>query len=162
MRHIVFAIFVLTLALGAGRLAATTGRADARAEPPVAVRVVGQAQAQTPPRQITVRFKPGVSDAAVRRLNATLGTRLIKGRGLSGVQRLEVPDVVSLDSVIAAYRNNPYLRRAGPPPPPRGRPPPAPPPFENPHPPPPPPPGAPGGPPPPPGAGRGFFLSAAM
>jgi len=113
MRHIVFAIFVLTLALGAGRLAATTGRADARAEPPVAVRVVGQAQAQTPPRQITVRFKPGVSDAAVRRLNATLGTRLIKGRGLSGVQRLEVPDVVSLDSVIAAYRNSPYVAEAG-------------------------------------------------
>ena len=113
MRHIVFAIFVLTLALGAGRLAATTGRADARAKPPVAMHVVEQAQTQTTPRQITVRFKPGVSDAVVRQLNATLGTRMIKGRSLSGVQRLAVSEVVSLDSVLAAYRSSPYVAEAG-------------------------------------------------
>ncbi len=64
------------------------------------------------PGRIVVRFKPGASQAAIQRLNARHGARVLKRHKLSGLQRIAIPSGVAVDHVLAAYRSNPLVAEA--------------------------------------------------
>ena len=113
MRKSALAVIALALALlPAWYSGATSGRADGGPNPPIADRGIATAHALSAPGQISVRFKPGVSDAAINNLHARHGARLIEKQPLSGVQRLALPPGASLDQVLAAYRKSPLVAEA--------------------------------------------------
>src|SRR3990172_13236423 len=113
MRKFALALIALALALlPAWYSGATSGRADGGPNPPIADRGIWTAQALSAPGQISVRFKPGVSDAAINNLHARHGARLIEKQPLSGVQRLALPPGASLDQILAPYRKSPLVAEA--------------------------------------------------
>lgn len=76
--------------------------------------VRGQRAAERVPDEIVVRFKPGVSESAVRTLNALHGTHVLSTHPVGRFKRLRVPKGQDLDDLIAAYHRQPEVEYAEP------------------------------------------------
>src|SRR3972149_10700678 len=113
MRNSALAVIALALALlPAWYSGATSGRADGGPNPPIADRGIATVHALSAPGQISVRFKPGVSDAAINNLHARHGARLIEKQPLSGVQRLALAPRAPRHQILAAHRKSPLVAEA--------------------------------------------------
>jgi subtilisin family serine protease len=88
-----------------------SGQAGRGPQPPlVEARSVAGGKASTA-AHLVVRFKPGVPKSAVDSLNAARGAHVLKERP-RGLQRIAVPDGVSIDEALAAYRASPLVAEA--------------------------------------------------
>ncbi len=116
MRKAALALIALVLALLPAWYAGTSsGRADGGGGPNPAIVEASFASTSSPlaaPGQISVRFKPGVSEAAANALHGQNGVRVIERQQLSGVQRLALPAGASVDQVLTAYRKSPLVAEA--------------------------------------------------
>ena len=90
----------------------SSGRADGAPDPAIVEGALSAPSSLSAPRQISVRFKPGVSANAISSLHGRRGARVIEKQALSGLQRLAIPSNLSLDATLAAYRRSPLVAEA--------------------------------------------------
>jgi subtilisin family serine protease len=64
--------------------------------------------------EILVKFRPGVKDSPVRNFHASLGVVKKRDLPMIGVQQLELPSDLSVESALALYRKNPDVEFAEP------------------------------------------------
>ena len=64
--------------------------------------------------EITVRFKAGITEASMARLDARAGVSAIESSERSHLQRVKVPPGNSVDAALAAFRASPLVAEAGP------------------------------------------------
>jgi subtilisin family serine protease len=107
------ALIAIALALLPAWYSSTSsGLADGGPNPPIVESGLSAPSSLAAPGQISVRFKAGVSDAAIGSLHSRRGARVVEKQALSGLQRLAIPPGRSLDATLAAYRRSPLVAEA--------------------------------------------------
>jgi serine protease len=66
------------------------------------------------PGEIIVKFKPGVSDDVIAKINRSRGTSVIKSSRFAGFKRLRIPHRKSVADMVAIYKQNPNVEYAEP------------------------------------------------
>jgi len=108
-----FTILALATLLAAGLPATSAARPDADPRGPAVERGLPAGGDGVTADEITVRFKPGITEASIARLNARAGVSAIESSDGSRLQRVKVPGGKSADAVLAAFRASPLVAEAG-------------------------------------------------
>jgi serine protease len=113
MRTWVLLSLTLALALVPALYASTgRGRADEGPNPPLVERAGLPGSEASAAGHLTVRFKPGVSDAAANGVLSARGAEVLKKQPRSGLHRVAVTSGVSVDEALAALRRSPLVMEA--------------------------------------------------
>src|SRR5438093_4769375 len=112
MRNWLLLSLALALALVPTWYASTgSGQASRGPQPPLVETLTVAGGPASTATHLVVRFKPGVPESAVAKLNASRGGRVLKKRA-GGIERIAVPEGLSIDEAVAAYRTSPLVAEA--------------------------------------------------